>query len=436
MEAYETANERFVFGRVSVKDRLPQAAMSRLRVRMTGAPTLTFAEVGATGDTITRSAGSWITDGFAVGDLIAVTGAVNGANNETAARIAALSDTVITLDTDDLVAEVATAGCTVTATPSLTFTEVGAGGDTITRSRGSWLTDGFRVGDLITATGTVSNNLAGAAVTGVTATVLTLGAAGADDLAAEAIGSYSVTLTAGQTKAAWITDLADEFEDIDDAPRISLGLGRARVFSSYSKWYMRRPAQWLVSAREYAHDIHIATWRKDDGDLTASLEDVNGNLVEWDDRVDAKAATAARFTSLRTWANGPNGVFVARSLTRASDSSQLVDTAKLAVGNLCCSLVHLNSENAAIGVDLILNPDGTATAASLNAIAAKVNAVLENELLTDKKGEGQRASSAVFTPSPDDPYNVPDANMNTVTELTLNGTVVTVTNKINVRTAA
>ncbi len=181
------------------------------------------------------------------------------------------------------------------------------------------------------------------------------------DVAAETIGSYAVTVTAGQTKAVWMADLEDEYEPIDDAPRISLGVGRARVLSSYSGWFMRRPAQWLVSAREYQHDIHIAPWRKDDGGLNASLEDADGNPVEWDDRVDGKAASAARFTSLRTWSNGPAQTFVALSLTRASDSSKLVHTAKANVANLACALVQLNTENAAIGVDLVLNEDGTAT---------------------------------------------------------------------------
>ena len=54
----------------------------------------------------------------------------------------------------------------------------------------------------------------------------------------------------------------------------------------------------------------------------------------------------------------------------------------------------------------------------------------------EQLNEGQRASSVQFTPSPDDLYNVPDATMNTVTDLLLNGIVVRVNNVINVRTAA
>ncbi len=433
VNAYETENERFTLARASLADRLPLAAMSKVRVKMSGSPTLTFAEVGATGDTITRSSGSWITDGFAPNDLIAVTGAINSNNNETAARIVSLTATVLTLDTEDLDAEVATAGCTVTATPRLVFADLGATG-TATRSRGSFLADGFRVGDRVSVLGTVSNNWSDVLVTAVTALVLTFNKA---DVAAETIGSYAVTLGAGQTKAAWMAELEDEYEPIDDAPRISLGVGRARVFSSFSGWYMRRPAQWLVSAREYQHDIHIAPWRKDDGSLGAdvSLNDADGNLVEWDDRVDGKAASAARFTSLRTWPNGPAGVFVALSLTRARDSSKLIHTSKANVANLTCSLVQLNSENAAIGVDLILNDDGTATSDSLKKVADKVNNVLKNELLTNKLNEGRRASFVKFTPTPTDQYDVSEPTMTTVTELHMNGTVVKVNNRVNIQSA-
>jgi hypothetical protein len=55
--------------------------------------------------------------------------------------------------------------------PALTYA---AAGRTITRSAGSWLTEGFRAGVRITSAGTVSNNFTGALVSAVTATVITL----------------------------------------------------------------------------------------------------------------------------------------------------------------------------------------------------------------------------------------------------------------------
>jgi hypothetical protein len=429
LDAYASSNDRFIYGRASIKDRAPLARMSQTRVRMTGSPTLTFAEVGATADTITRSSGSWITDGFAVNDLITVTGAVNGANNETAARIVSLTATVLTLDTEDLDAEVGTAGCTVVASPRLTFAEVGATGDTITRSRGSWLDDGFRVGDIISVTGTASNNITGAsAITAVTATVLTLGS---DDLAAEVIASYGVTVVAGQTKAAWMAASDAAFAAVDAKKRIDLSAGRARIKSPFSDYWYRRPAAWDASVREYQHDLHVATWRKSDGPVLGDLFDSNGTLVEWDDRVDGGAGSAARFTTYRTWANGPAGAFIAKSLTREVDASLLSETHNVAVVNAVCSTVQLNAE-LAIGQSLILNADGTATEDSLTTIEDRVNSALRSEVLEDKRGEGPRASLAVWTASRSDILNVPGAVLNAVCRLNLNGTIQDVNTPVRV----
>lgn len=82
------------------------------RPTLTGSPLLSFLEVGGTGDTITRSAGSWITDGWTPGDTITITGAVNGANNCVNGIVSGVTATVITLGTTDLVTEANVAGCT------------------------------------------------------------------------------------------------------------------------------------------------------------------------------------------------------------------------------------------------------------------------------------------------------------------------------------
>jgi hypothetical protein len=433
-DAYETSNERFVLGRCSVYDRLPQAALSVTSHQMTGNPNITFAEVGGTADTITRSAGSFVSDGFAPGDLITVTGAVasGGANNiTTAAKIVTVTATVITLDDDDLENEGPIAGVSIVGRPSLTFAD---SGDTITRSRGSWLADGFREGDTVTITGTDSATNDGSFVVDtLTATVMTLEAGGVD--ADEVAPTSQVSITTGQTKAAWMAEIDAVFADIDDAPRINIAAGRARKRSPFSGWRFRRPPSWAAAIREFQHDIHIATWRKKDGATGWDLEDAEGNLVEWDDRVDGEAGTAARFTTFHTWANGPQGAFICQDLTRALDSSLLSKTNKAHVVNLTCSIVQLNSEDAAIGVDLILNSDGTATSDSLRTIEAQVNAVLELELLTDKKGEGRRASQVAWTIDTSVDYRVAEPEMLSTTELLLNGTVHKINNKVKLSVA-
>ncbi len=424
--AYETANKRFKFARAAIPDRLPLATMSKLAWTMAPGTTLTFAEVGGTGDTITRSTGSWITDGAAVGDTIVITGT---AGNNITAVIASLTATVITLGAEDLAAEV-TAVASVKGYPTLTFAEVGGTGDTITRNRGSWLADGFRVGDKIAVTGTVSNNItATQGLTAVTALVLTLNS---DDLAAEVIRTQSVTITAGQTKAEWMAASDAAFAAVNGA-RLSLSAGRGRITSAFhpAKPYMRRPAGWFASFRHFAHDLHIAPWRKEDGQVPADLLDTNGMLVEWDDCVDGEAGCAARFTTLRSYEND-TGAFIALDLTRAADGSLLCYTQNAAVVNLACQIVQRSTENAAIGKELILNDDGTATAESLSQLEMRVNADLEAALLTSR-GEGPRASLAVWSANKDTIFNVPEPVLLGVTDLNLNGYVHSVDNAVRLR---
>jgi hypothetical protein len=432
---YETANQRFVYGRASVKDRMPLGKMSRTRVRMQGAPSLTFAEVGVSGDTITRATGSWITDGFAVGDKIVITGATASAGaNNISAIIAGLTATVITLGSEDLVAEVTT-GCTIYGYTQLTFAEVGVTGDTITRSKGSWIEDGFAVGDTIAISGSTDpgNIHTNATIQALSATVMTLSTA---DLAADGAQTYFVSIMGTKSKAAWMAATDAAFEAVDDKPRLDLSAGRGRVRSPFTGWLARRPSGWAASLREYQHDLHVATWRKSDGPTDFDLFDEDGNLVEWDDRADGGAASAARFTSLRTWPNGPNGAFVTMSLTRASEGSLLGQTHNEAVVNLVCTTVQLNTEDAAIGVSLILEADGKATADSLAKIKKQVDNALHQAVLVNKLGEGPRASLCSWTPDADVLFNVPTPIMTGVCALLLNGTVHSVQTSVLVQTGA
>ena len=427
IKAYKTENDRSVYGRASLLDRLPLAELSTTAVAMTGSPNITFAEVGATGDTITRSAGSFVTDGFVAGQIITIAGSVSN-DMTTAVAIATVTALVITLDTDDLVDEGPVAGVTITGATTVTFAEVGATGDTITRSAGSWLADGFRVGDVLTIADSASNDAThSSGVTDVTATVITLDD---DDLAAELIRADTVSIAAGQTKAVWIAAL-DAAITVDAERRIDLSVGRGRFASPFTAWNFRYPAGWAASLREYSHDLHISTWQKDHGPTGFDLYDSDGALAEYDDRVDGAAATAARFTSFRSWANGPRGAFIARSLTRASDSSLLVNTSNCAVVNLVENLVQAATENF-IGRSIVLNDDGTATTAELAVLEKEVNAALKISVLADLKGEGPRASKAVWTASTSDVLNVAEPVLTGTCELILNGKIHTVNTTVRV----
>ncbi len=398
--AYETSHDRFIYARVNTKDRLPLAKKSKVKKSMSGAPSVTFAEVGATGDTITRATGSFVTDGFAVNDRITVAG--TALNNFTDALVTAVTATVLTLDTQDLVAEtIGTA--TIIGSETVTFAEVGASGDTITRSTGSWISDGFAVGDAVAVTGTSLNNVTTDAITALSATVMTLGTT---DLAAEAIAGHRVSVVKVLSKAAWISAKDTAFASVADQKRIDIGVGRARKLCPITGWAFRRPASWAASIREYDHELHIPCWRKEDGVLDGwDLYDDDRNLYEFDERIDGGALSAG-FTCFRTYANGPVGAFMGLSLTRALEDSILSRTHNMAVANEACAIVHAETEGA-IGQSLVLKDDGTAEEASLSQIESKINTVLKERLL--KSGpEGQIASGATWRASRNDVLsNVP-----------------------------
>lgn len=419
--AYETETERYVLARVQCRDRLPRAEMSDAVVAMSGNPSVTFAEVGATGDTITRSTGSFVADGFCVGDTIRVSGS---ASNNVSGVVAGVSALVLTLDTTDLVAEGPVSGVRITGEPTLTFAEVGATGDTITRNRGSWIADGFRVGDSITVSGSASNNVTGA-LAGVSALVLTMGST---DLAAEVIGSSAVALTAGETIPVWLAALDAEMAPIASEKRVSLGVGRRRKLSPFLDSMLRRPVQWADTLRSFQHDLHIPAWKKNLGPLNGwTTEDTDD---EHDERSNA-GALAAGFTCFRTWSNGPDGQFIALSLTRANPDSVFSRAHNMAVVNMAQSVCQAETENA-IGESLILNADGTAEQSSLNAIKQRVDSALKRNLLANLQGEGQRASNAYWTPDSSALLNVPGATLNGVLTLNLRGTLEHINTSIKV----
>lgn len=426
VNGYETANNRFVFARAQLRDRLPLAALSKLTWQMTGTPTLTFVNVGASGDTITRSSGSWIADGFAVGDVVTVTGSVS---NNVTGQIASLTATVITFGAlPALTNEGPTAGCHVVGTAGLTFTNVGASGDTITRSSGSWLDDGFRVGDTVTISGTVSNNVSGP-IAALTPTVMTFGTT---PLATEVIGASVASVAAGETEPAFVAAMDGLFAPIDAQRRIDLGLGRARKQSLITSWSLRRPVQWAASLREYQHDVQIPTYRKADGPLDGwSLLDADGSTVEFDQTIDG-GALEARFTCFRSYENGPLGAFIALSLTRAIEDSLLSRTHNMAVANVFCSVIQAETENQ-IGAVLELKDDGTGTEASLQAIEEKVNTQLAIALLQARK-EGKRASAARWRASRTDILDVPGAELTGVGDLRINGTIEKIRTRARVQT--
>lgn len=426
IDAYASENERFIQARAQVPDRLPLGKMTRNTWRKQGTPSLTFA---VTANTITRDTGSWLDDGFVIGDWVTVTGT---ASNNVSGFISALSATVLTIGA--VLANETTSAATVIGSMGLLFAEVGVTGDTITRNRGSWISDGFRVGDTITVgpgpDGTPLNNGVTGVLAGVSATVLTFGST---DLQVEGQNSRTVTINVVKSKAAAIAAADATFETVNGSC-LSLSYGRGAVTSPLTGWAFRRCPGWAASVREFSPGdrLHVPTWRKSDGDTGFMLHDANNVLIEHDDRVDGGAACGARFTSFRTYGNN-TGAYIALDLTRAPDGSLQTHEANMNVINLAMQTVQNITETAAIGAVLVLNPDGTATEDSLGVISGIVNAAVQGVLLPNR-GEGPRCSLVVWTPDPDVDYRVPAPVMVGTLDITLNGIVHSVETVVRINT--
>lgn len=412
LDAYDATDRRPVIGRASVRDRLPLAAMSLGEVGMSGAPTLTFAEVGESGDTITRSAGSWISDGFVVGDTVVITGT---ASNNGSFVIASLSATVITLGSaGDLVDEGPVSGCTVRGYPTLTFSD---SADTIVRSRGSWLMDGFRIGSLVSITGTASNDLEDDEVTTVSASTLSFASGTCAD---EVIGAAGLAVGAGETATDWVNALDVAFASITGKPQVNLSLGRGRATSVLSGWYRRVPSGWGASWREYQHAQHVATWRRSDGAIGLDLFDAEGTKVEYDDRDNGGAAVGARFTCLMTDPEEPSGAYIAQDLTRETDGSPLTIHAYQSVINFFRLQCQLATRQVFVGREMILTEEGNATPDELSTAQGEVMGRLQ---AVNTSREGPLCSEVMWAPALDDDLTVAEPVIHGVLSVRFKGIV-------------
>ena len=171
--------------------------------RADGSTTGNQTTLSATATGYVRSAGSFVTNGFAVGDVVTATGFTNAANNgeSTVTAVAALVLTVT--KTGGTILEAGTTGSTTLAASPVGYS----------RPAGDFVADGFLIGHTITASGfaTAANN-GTSVITNVTPTDLTVtktvptvveAAAAARTISASnsrslaAFGSLTVTKTGG-----------------------------------------------------------------------------------------------------------------------------------------------------------------------------------------------------------------------------------------------
>lgn len=408
--AYANEVQRATRARLSARAQDKLVRMSSTTVR-SSASTVTF---DATDENITRSQGSFIADGFTPGMLITITGTTSGTNDIVGTvPIVSVSHTEIVVATADAPVDQVGTPAIIVGSPAIVAS---ASADTLTRSSGDWVADGFRPGQTLTVTGTANNNST-FVVTDVSPQVLTV----ADGVTNETFRASVAAIVAGETVNDYLNDLDATFSSVS-GEQVGIGVGQFRFMSPITGWMLERNSQWAACVHEYQHDYHIATWRKSDGPtIGATILDADGALEQYDDRVYGGLASILGFTSLRSWANGPLGTFVSQDYTRAQPGALLQYTHNVDVVNLAVNTVQRATE-AIIGEFVPLNPDGTATADALAVIAARVNNPLQRVVLTSV-GEGVRASSAVWTPSATDKLDQVPALLTGVLDLKINGTI-------------
>jgi len=113
-------------------------------------------------DTITRSTGSFVTDGYSAGMTVTVLGSASNDGTYTVAAGGVAATTLTLEGTDSLTAESSVGNATASASGSRTFKFVslfGDGGvDYVECSSGSFITDGFKAGQYLTVTGVGSKD--------------------------------------------------------------------------------------------------------------------------------------------------------------------------------------------------------------------------------------------------------------------------------------
>ena len=388
INAHETTDGRYCRILAAGRRRYRDANLQKTRGRMTGAPS--DVDFDSVGHTITRNTGSWVTDGFVIGQSVVVAGSTS--NNGTAGVLTNVSATVLTF-ASGIVSEsnVNGAGLTITSTGPGDI-DFAASGFTITRNIGSWVTDGFKVGMSVSIDGTSSNDGDNVGtVTAVTATVLTLDAGVANEANLSALG---VTITGEELAATWreaVADLAGNTPSTEIvAPRVLFSGGcayRKSPLDSYRRW---RPASWAIGIRTMAYSIHVSAADVGRGALEGwRIHNDDGILEEHDERVSA--GLLARRLACLTTNDDYSGVFVALPLTLDEDNAILSRLPTALVGDLVCRIAKREGTRR-LNSYVPTKRDGTIQEAAAQKIEGYILGQIKSGVMVDS-GDGPSASS-------------------------------------------
>lgn len=278
-----------------------------------------------------------------------------------------------------------------------------AADDTITRNTGSWVTDGFRVGQDVTISGSASNNGSKGTVTNVTATVLTLSASPGLALEANVLGS-ALTIIGTESDATWQASLGaiagDSEATMKIADRVLYRAATGRIKSPADGTRKQRPVAWFSAIRTMQHERHVSEAQVDLGGLAGvTITDTDGVIERgsYDERV-SETLLAYRIASTTTH-DGFGGIYMTLPLTGAEDNGQLSRAPVGFVGDLLCQLAQTEATKK-LGKGYPLQADGTFTPASLSRINREVTARLRAAVLSPGP-EGPMASDVSFEMSGD-----------------------------------
>lgn len=290
--------------------------------------------------------------------------------------------------------------CRKIGSATVSFVEGGGSADTITRSAGSFVSDGFKAGMTITVFGSVSND---GTYTIATVAALTLTLATGDDLAAEATVS-NVTITGVETRSAWMASLRSDF-DSHSSTRVAVSAGHARTKSPSAKRKPRRPASWAASSWFMAHDMSRSLAEVQLGELPGvTLYDSAGDAEDHDESTEGLAIDG-RFLCL-TSLDGFNGTYVALPLILHPPGSDFSRVHLRAVMDRACAVAQ-KAGVIKLSSTLELGADGKVLEIEASRFETFVQSRLDKELL-----EGTRRVSAVsFTLSRDDVLTEPGTTL-------------------------
>lgn len=397
---YETSVNRFSRVICQARDYYAQAVFQGGEARyanLTG-QTVTIA---ASGETYTRSAGSFLVDGFQVGDEVTWAGFSNSANNGPQV-ITTLAGTVMTCSGSTLVNESTVANTTCSTVGDGEAITVAASGKTYTRSGtlASFITEGFKVGQTVIFSGFSNTANNGPHVL----TTVTAGALTAAEVLVDEATKYQIKATANETDSNWRASI----ESIVGASPSSLIVshktliagGRARRKSNVDGFFKRRPASWPLLIRWMQKDVKTAPGRVEDQGLAGwTITKSDGTHEDHDERVDG-GLLSMRIACLRTFAEiGINGVYVALAVTLDNDDAPM---SRLQVGGVADvgSNIVQSETTKKLQSNLELKTDGTIQPYEAIRIQEGVLAELKKNLLATNLGgtdPGPRASDVTFT---------------------------------------